>query len=149
MAVKANKMLGLLRQTCPLLTDCVIRRSLYLSFVKSQLCYATRVWSPSIIANKINLEKVQRRGTRWILQLKKGELMAYKDRLLALNLLPLVYDREIKDLTFFFKTLHGFYDLNILNFVSFVNHSRTRNCNNLSLMLKVPSCKTSTFPQSS
>ena len=52
--------------------------------------------------------------------------MEYKDRLLALNLLPLVYNREIKDLTFFFKTLHGFYDLNILNFVSFVSYSRTR-----------------------
>ena len=30
-----------------------------------------------------------------------------------LNLLPLTYDREIKDLTYFFKLLNGFYDLNI------------------------------------
>jgi hypothetical protein len=140
-AVKANRLLGLLRRTCPLLTGCVIRRSLNLSLVKSQLCYATEVWSPSIRASKINLERVQRRATRRILQLKKGE-MDYKDRLLALNRLPLAYDREIKDLTFFLKTLHGFYDLNILNFVSFVSHSRTRNCNNPSLMLNVPSCKT-------
>ena len=86
-AVKAK------RRTCPLLTDCVIRRSLYLSLVKSQLCNATEVWPPSILPNKINLEQVQRRGTRWILQLKKGE-MEYKDRLLALNLLSLVYDRD-------------------------------------------------------
>ena len=34
-----------------------------------------------------------------------------------LNLLPLTYDREIKDLTFFFKLLNGFFDLNISNFV--------------------------------
>jgi hypothetical protein len=44
---KANKMLGLLRRTCPLLTDRVARRTLYLSLVKSQLGYATEVWSPS------------------------------------------------------------------------------------------------------
>jgi hypothetical protein len=47
--------------------------------------------------------------------------MTYKDRLLALNLLPLAFDREIKDLTFMFKTLHGFYDLDAFDFVSFVN----------------------------
>ena len=34
-----------------------------------------------------------------------------------MNLLPLAFDREIKDLTFMFKTLHGFYDLDALDFV--------------------------------
>jgi hypothetical protein len=43
--------------------------------------------------------------------------MTYKDRLLALNLLPLAFDREIKDLTFMFKILHGFYDLYVFDFV--------------------------------
>jgi hypothetical protein len=73
--------------------------------------------------------------------------MTYKDRLLALNIniLPLAFNREIKDLTFIFKTLHSFYGLDVFDFVSFVNHSRTRNCNNPSLVLKVPFCKSSTF----
>ena len=145
--VKANRLLGLLRRTCSLLTVRSIRHTLYLSLIKSQLCYATEIWSPSQYNNKLYLEKVQRRATRWILQSKKGD-MAYKDRLLALNLLPLAFDREIKDLTFMFKTLHGFYNLDAFNFVSFVNHSRTRNCNNPSLLLKVPSCKSSTFQTS-
>ena len=95
---KANKMLGLLRRTCPLLTDHTIRRTLYPSLVKSQLSYATQVWSPTLHnskANLENLERVQRRATRWILQTKKGG-MSYKERLLSLNLLPLAYDREIK-----------------------------------------------------
>ena len=34
--VNANRLLGLLRRTCPLLTDRSIRRTLYLSLVKSQ-----------------------------------------------------------------------------------------------------------------
>ena len=40
---KANKLLGLLKRTCPLLSSVSVRRSLYLSLVKSQLCYATQV----------------------------------------------------------------------------------------------------------
>ena len=144
---KANKMLGLLRRTCPLLINHDARRTLYLSLVKSHLCYATEVWSPSQSTFQTNLERIQRRATRWILRVKQGEI-PYKDRLLALNLLPLAYDREIKDLTFFFKALHGHYDLNVFEYVSFVSHDRTRNCVNPSLMLKVPSCKTSTFQSS-
>ena len=120
-------MLGFLRRTCPLIKDRNVRRTLYLSLVKSQLSYATEVWSTSKSINKT----------------------IYKDRLLSLNLLPLSYDREIKDLTFFFKAMYGYYDLNVFDYVSFVSHSRTRNCVNPSLMLKVPSCKTSTFQSSS
>ena len=88
---------------------------------------------------------MQRRATRWILQTRD---LSYKDRLKMLNLLPLSYDREMKDLTYFFKLLNGFYDLKISNFVSFVSHNRTRNCKNPSLVLKVPSCKTSSFQPS-
>jgi hypothetical protein len=45
---KANKMLGLLKRTCPLIEHSKIRQSLYHSFVKSQLCYATEVWLPPL-----------------------------------------------------------------------------------------------------
>ena len=140
---KANKMLGLLRRTCPLLTNRNARKTLYLSLVKSQMCYATEIWSPSQSTFKINLERIQRRATRWILQVKIGEV-SYKDRLLALDLLPLCYDREI----YFFKAMYRYYDLNVFDYVSVVNHNRARNCVNPSLMLKVPSCKTSTFQSS-
>ena len=49
---KANIMLGLLRRTCLFLTVCNVRRTLYLSLIKSQLCYAADVWSPSQYNNK-------------------------------------------------------------------------------------------------
>ena len=63
---KANKMLGLLRRTCPLLTNCDARRTLYISLVKSQVFYATEVWSPSQSTYKTRpLERIQRRATRW------------------------------------------------------------------------------------
>ena len=67
--------------------------------------------------------------------------------MLWLGLLPLAYDREIEDLTFF-KALHGYYDLDVLNYVLFVSHSRTRNFNNLSGLLTVASCKINIFKSS-
>lgn len=142
---KANKLLGLLKRTCPFLTDVSVRRSLYLALVKSQLCYATQVWSPAQFSLKSQLERVQRRATRWILGTRIGE-MSYRDRLIKLNLLPLAYDRELKDLVFLYKCLNNYTDLNILNFVSFISHSRTRRSN--SFNLTTPSCKTSTFQAS-
>jgi hypothetical protein len=58
---KANKMLGLLRRTCPLIKDTRVRRSLYLSLVKCHLNYATEVWrSPADILLKRKVENFQR-----------------------------------------------------------------------------------------
>ena len=47
--------------------------------------------------------------------------MPYKERLLALNLLPLSYARETKELTFY-KALYGLSDFNVSNFVSLISH---------------------------
>ncbi|KXJ07571.1 RNA-directed DNA polymerase from mobile element jockey, partial [Exaiptasia diaphana] len=101
---KANKLLGLLKRTCPLLTKPAVRRTLYLSLVKSQLCFGSQVWSPCHIYLQGKIERVQRRATRWILQTRVGE-MTYKERLVKPDLLPLVYDRELSDLTFFFTNV--------------------------------------------
>ena len=142
---KANKLLGLLKRTCPLLLNVAVRRTLYLSLVKSQLCFGTQVWSPSHCYLQGKIVRVQRRATRWILQSRIGE-MSCKERLIRLDLLPLVYDRELKDITFFYKCLYGQIDLNVHGFVSFVTHGRTRLSN--SFNLKTPICKTSAFQAS-
>ena len=44
----------------------------------------------------------KKHATRRILSLKTGQ-MSYEERLLALDMLPLAYDREIKDLVLFYK----------------------------------------------
>ena len=71
---KGNKMLGMLKRTCPLLTDTTVRRTLYLTLVKSQLSYANEVWSPPTIKMKSKVESVQRKATSWIMQAKRGEV---------------------------------------------------------------------------
>ena len=75
--LKTNRMLGLLKRTCPLITDVKVRRTLYLSLAKSQLSYAADVWSPGSFKLRMILERVQRRATRSILRTKIGEV-SYK-----------------------------------------------------------------------
>ena len=48
----------------------------------------------------VKIERVQRRATRWILRTRIGK-RSKRERLKRLNLLPLVLDRELKDLVFF------------------------------------------------
>ena len=69
MVSKANRQLGVLKRTCYSLTDINIRRTLYLSLVKSKLSYATQVWSPTHNRQlSERIERVQRRATKWILR---------------------------------------------------------------------------------
>ena len=142
---KVNKLLGLLKRTCPLLTDVSVRCSMYLSLVKSQLCYATQVWLPAHVTLNAKVEQVQRHASRWILRTRRGK-MSYKERLTMLDLIPLSLDRELKDLAFFYKCLYCSTDLDVLNYVSFISHGRTRQSD--SFNLRTPLCKTSTFQAS-
>ena len=141
---EVNKLLGLLKRSCPLLTKVAVRRSLYLAIVKPHLCYATEVWSPAQKSLKVKVEQVQRRATRWILSLKPGQ-MSYGERLLALDMLPLAYDGEIKDLVFFFKAVYGQIDIDVSDYVSFNNHRRTRRGQSAGCYLTFPACKTGTL----
>ena len=97
--------------------------------------------------NHIQYEKVQRRASRWITMTKRGEL-SYRERLLALDLLPLNYDREVRDLVYFFKSLFSYIDVNIDNYVSFVSHGRTRLSHTSRYILQSKLCKTDTFQSS-
>jgi hypothetical protein len=116
--------------------------------VKSKLSYATQVWSPTHNRQlSKRIKRVQRRATKWILRTGTCE-MPYKQRLLKLELLSLSYDREMKDLVFFFKSLYGYVDLNINNCVSFVQHGRTRLSQATGVMLQTPMCRTATFQSS-
>ena len=62
---------------------------------------------------------------------KRGEL-SYRQRMVnsaksaTVNLR--VYVREIRDLVYFFKSLFGYTEVNIDNFVSFIGHGRTKGC---------------------
>ena len=72
--------------------------------------------------------------------------MTYKKRPSKLELLPLSYDRKIKDLVLFFKAMYGYVDHNINNCVSFIQH--TRLSQSTGVMLQTLTCRTATFQSS-
>jgi hypothetical protein len=116
MVAKENRMLSLLKRTCLEITNVRVRRALFLKLVKSQLTYGGEVWCPSSIYLCKKIEGVQRRATLWILGKKRGEI-TYIERLTELNLIPLVYDREKKDIILYFKCKNNLVDLDISQYV--------------------------------
>ena len=94
-----------------------------------------------------SFDEVQRRTSRWILSLKPGQ-MSYGERLLALDMLPLAYDREIKDLVFFYKAVYGYIDIDVSDYATFNDHPRTRRGQSAGCYLTFPACKTSTLQAS-
>ena len=93
---KANKMLGMIKRTCTNEYDQKTLIILYKSLVRSQLEYASQVWSPFTKEKITALERVQRRATKFILKTD----LCYPERLVKLRLIPLEYRREILDLCF-------------------------------------------------
>ena len=77
------------------------RKKLYISLVRSQLVYCSQVWRPHLIKDILALERVQRHATKFILN---DYSMDYKNRLLDLHILPLMYIYEINDIMFFVKS---------------------------------------------
>ena len=62
---KANAWLGLLRRNlkgCPQ----ALKRTAYVSLVRSLMEYSSTIWNPNLKKDKDALEKVQRRAARWI-----------------------------------------------------------------------------------
>jgi hypothetical protein len=72
--MKANKMLGLVRCTSLKINDTPTRKFLYLQLVRGRLPYASQVWCPQSIELIRDLEKIQRRATKYVLGLSFATL---------------------------------------------------------------------------
>jgi hypothetical protein len=62
----------------------------------------------------MELERIQRRATKFVLSLPFQTDMPYKTRLAALKMLPLCYWHEYIDILFLFKCKHGLVKTDIL-----------------------------------
>ena len=88
-----------------------------MSLVRSKLTYCSQLWRPHTITDITSIESVQCRATKYILNDYKSD---YKQRLIASNLLPMMYWLEIQDILFLIKCLQSPHDnFQIRNYISF------------------------------
>ena len=106
---KASSRLGLVKRTCHFTVCPRQKRSLYLALVRSIFEHLSVIWSPCSPNSVARLEKIQRRGVKWIL----GELgfhyndVEYLSRLKELDLLPLEYKFRLTDLILFHDIVYN------------------------------------------
>jgi len=85
----------------------------YKASARPHLEYCTTVWSPykmRDIETTENMEKVQKRATKWVKGLYS---LSYEDRLRQLEIPSLRFRRCRGDVIEVFKILHGSYDMSI------------------------------------
>lgn len=116
-----------------------MRKQLYLALVRSHFSYCSQLWRPLLFKDIDNVERVQRRATRFIVG---GNSLSYRDRLINLNLLPLSLWLELQDVLFLVKSLQAPADnFDITQYISFATN-RTRAATNMNL--SIPYNRTST-----
>ncbi len=100
---QSKQKLGLLKRTFSSSNSVDTKKKLYISLVKSQLLYGSVLWRPMLIKDILSLENILRRATKFILGQGLSPL-TYKERLVKLNLLPLMYHLELADIMFYINS---------------------------------------------
>ena len=137
---RANRMLAFLHRSSVASFTTDQWKLLYLTFVRPYISYASEVWAPSTINSITKIESLQRRATKFILNTHWQEDISYHERLSRLNLLPLTYWHEVKDLIFYFKCRAGHYTLPIADYVKPKGTRLTRHSSDQDAL--IPKCCT-------
>ena len=117
----ANKMVGLIKRNFGDL-DIECCRTLYCSLVRPHLEYAVQSWSPYYKKDISELEKVQKRMTRLVPEIRE---LDYEERCRRLGITTLENRRKRGDLIETYKILNGMENLDYKSF-SDLSNSRTR-----------------------
>ena len=96
---KSNKLLGMIRHTFKFL-DAETLLLLYKSLIRPHVEYATPVWSPHLKGDRDKIEKLQRRTTKLVPNLRDKP---YEERLRVLKLPTLEFRRLRQDLILLYK----------------------------------------------
>ena len=116
---KANSRLGLLKRVCHFVNCEKQKRILYLAMVRSIFEHASVVWSSSSTQTQ-ELEKIQKRGVKWILdeQGHSYNTLEYMKRLFDLKILPLETKFVFTDLLLFHKIFYGTTCINMPDYIT-------------------------------
>ena len=145
---KANQLLGFVRRSAAGITNARTRRTLYLSIVCPVFCYGSQVWSPQTINLVQRIERVQRRASKFILNLPFLCRESYRERLIALELLPLSYWHEYLDLVLFYKAVNGLVNISEDALPQRICTKHTTRSATNGVKFRPRKCKTLTFQRS-
>ena len=142
-------MLGLLRRCTLAFQNLETRRLLYITIVRTNFSHASQLWSPQKVELIQEMEKVQRRASKFILNLNYLSEITYKERLLSVRILPVSYWLELMDLLFLFKIINGLVSLysSVCPSIFVAARSKHSTANN-GRKLCVKKCKTTTYQNS-
>ena len=116
-SAKAYNSLHLIRRTLSPSASVSLKKMLYITLVRSHLTYGSQLWRPRFLNDIGNLERIQRRSTKYI----PGDCASnYKERQTTLNILLLMYWFDLQDLIFLLKCLKNPDDnINIHRYITF------------------------------
>jgi len=118
--LKCNKTCGFIKRSIGFNASTCVKLQLYKSLCLSILDFCSPVWSPFTKMNIQKLERVQRSMSRFILL---SNDISYNDRCMILEILPLSFRREVTDLLFLFKCMHGLIRCDFSPEITLVNSS--------------------------
>ena len=121
-AARANRLLALINKSFEYLNTNMLLQ-LYKSFVHPILEYGNTVWGPMFTLDQQSVEKIQRRATKLVGEIKD---LPYVDRLRYLNLPSLRYRRLRGDLIYTYKLTHNLLDVDPVSLFTFRSSSTTR-----------------------
>ena len=119
---KANQRVGLIRRSFMYLDEKSFLM-LYKTLVRPILEYCSSVWYPMFKKDSEALEKVQRRATKVLRNLRD---LSYPERLFRLKLPSLVYRRRRSDLIQVYRVLHHIDDIDYTKFLKLTEGGQTR-----------------------
>ena len=119
---KANRMLGLIQRTFSTRNRSLIL-PLYKTMVRPILEYGNVAWGPIYETDKVRIEKVQRRATRLISEVRE---LSYEKRLQSLNIPSLEHRRYRSDMVQMFKIMKEAERIDSGQFFERVTYDRTR-----------------------
>ena len=92
---KAYKDLGMVRTIVCFMSSMRLKRTLYLTLIRSQVIYCCQIWCPYLIGESWVLERLSRRATKFILD---DYQMGYKQIVVSIHMLPLTLWMELQDI---------------------------------------------------
>ena len=146
---RAFKMLGFVIRVSRNFRNVDTVMVLYKTLVRSQLEYASVVWSPYLKSHVRAIEKVQRKFTRFLYRKFQYPYQEYEDRLTSLELESLCNRRQLIDLKMLYKIVNGNVVTNcISDFTMRINRKNVRNMNLFGIKkYNTEYCKNSPVPR--